>query len=214
MRVHLIHGFNVSDGGARSLGHLKEALTAAGHVPVMHDYGWTGPLRLRLRNRRTVAQLLEKIEPGDAVIGHSNGALIARKLALGAPDRIRAVVCIQPCVRRDIAWSPAIRVLCLYNPYDWIVNVGRVWGRMATLATPWAPHGWGAAGRYGFTTPQPNVEQWDTSNPHWGIPARGHSEALRVPAIYYWRSKISLWLSAVEAEAGARDNDPVMQAAG
>lgn len=205
MRVHLIHGFNVSDGGRRTVGSLIPFLEANGHEPILHDYGWTGPVRLRLRNRRTVRDLSRHIQPGDALIGHSNGALICRKLVHEVGELVSAVVGIQPCVRRDLTWPPHIQVLCLYNACDWAVRLGRMWGRLATLATPFAPHGWGAAGAYGFTTPAHNVTNWDTAAP--GLPekyrARGHSSSLRPPAVAYWGHRISEWLCLASMRARA-----------
>lgn len=210
MRVHLIHGFNVSDGGRRSVGNLIPMLEAGGHEPVLHDYGWTGPLRLRLRNRNTVRDIASLIGVGDALIGHSNGALICRNLVHAVGDRISAVVAIQPCVRRDLTWPSHMQILCLHNDGDWAVRVGRMWGRMSTLLTPFAPHGWGAAGAHGFTTPAPNVENWDTAA--GGVPsylsARGHSAALRHPAVDYWGHRISDWL----LQASMRTVPPGMQA--
>lgn len=195
MRVHLIHGFNVSDGGRGSIGNLQSALRAASLTPVLHDYGWTGPLRLRLRNRSVVRKLLAEIEPGEAVAAHSNGALICRRLVLEDPHRLSAAVLIQPCVRRDLIWPAQLRLLCLHNPYDYAVQLGRMWGRLSTLVTPFSPHGWGAAGYYGFSVDQDNVTSWDTSANYWSVPARGHSTALRPPAVDYWGRLVAAWLS-------------------
>lgn len=195
MRVHLIHGFNVSDGGRGSIGRLQEHLRAAGLEPVLHDYGWTGPLRLRLRNRATVRHLLSQIEPGEAVAAHSNGALIVRNIVLEDPYRISAAALIQPCVRRDLIWPAQLQVLCLHNPFDYAVQAGRMWGRLSTTVTPFAPHGWGAAGYYGFTVQQDNVTCWDTSADYWKVPARGHSTVLRPPAVDYWGRLVAAWIA-------------------
>ncbi len=194
MRAHLFHGFNVTDGGRGSVGNLIPHLEAVGIEPILHGYGWTGPVRLRLVNRRVVRDLVDHIEPGDVLIGHSNGFLICRKLVHAVGHNIRAVVGIQPCVRRDLWWANSVSVLCLYNPHDLAVQFGRAWGRLSTLWTPWAPHGWGAAGRYGFTLGERNVTNWDTSASYWRHPARGHTAVLRPPAVEYWGALMAQWL--------------------
>lgn len=186
--AHLIHGFNVSDGGARTVGRLRPSLEAAGWRVRLHDYGWTGPLLLRLANRRVVRELQAAIAPGDVVIGHSNGCLIAWQLA--ECSRLSAVVCIQPALRRDTRWCTP--VLCLYNRHDWAVRFGRLWARLASrLTRRW--HGWGAAGASGFA-PGPNITNWDTADPSVYAPARGHSAVFQEPALTLWGSRIRRWL--------------------
>lgn len=195
MTVHLLHGFNVADGGRQSIGALKPHLDDAGLACVMHDYGWTGPLRLRWRNRRTVDDLLNMVRPGDVVAAHSNGALIAWQLVrAGAP--LAAVVVIQPALRRDTWWPPGLPVLCVYNRADWIVELGRVWSRLVTRITPGRPHGWGAAGRHGFTRGQPHVRNLRTDSPALKPVVRGHS-AIFDPddeAAAFWRARIVRWV--------------------
>lgn len=75
-KVHLIHGFNVSDGGEKSILRLIPFLEHHGIPYIAHDYGWVGPILLRWRNDKTVQDIKDSIEPGDILIGHSNGALI------------------------------------------------------------------------------------------------------------------------------------------
>lgn len=191
MATHLIHGFNVLDGGKGSVGRLSRWLP----VPVPHNYGWTFLLRLRWTNDEAVAQMLPAIKPGDVLVAHSNGALIAWRLVMaGAP--VSAVVCIQPALRRDTHWPERLPVLCLHNDRDWIVNLGRMWGRFVSIANPWrGRHGWGAAGKHGFTTGQPMVTNWDTAD--GPFPALGHSGLFREFARSHWAPKVALWLEVV-----------------
>lgn len=212
MRAHLIHGFNVSDGGKGSVGNLAPALEVAGIEPVLHDYGWVGPLRLRFRNRATGKHLLQVVAPGDVLIGHSNGALLCWQLIeAGAPAS--AVVTIQPAMRRTAVWRSDVPVLALWNPHDLAVQFGRIWSRLTTAATAASllprlrPHGWGAAGRYGFTACQPNITQWNTAQPHWRHPVRGHSNVLRSPAVDVWAPLIAAWLERSGAAAKSKNTE-------
>lgn len=187
MAEHFIHGFNVWDGGEGTLGNIAPYFDD----PVLHDYGWTFLFRLRFTNDRTVERLLKHIEPGDVLVAHSNGCLIAWQLVMaGAP--VSAVICIQPALRKDTLWPENLPVLCCHNKKDWIVNLGRVWGRLMSVTQPWRErHGWGAAGRHGFTSRQPRVVNWDTDV---GVyPAQYHSGFFRIPARAYWGPLVGDW---------------------
>lgn len=199
MNIHLFHGFNVRDGGSGSIDKFAPFFTLSGASIVQHDYGWVGPLRLRRRNDKAIARSEAAILPGDTLIAHSNGCLIAWRLVqAGVP--VSAVICIQPALRRDTLWREDVSVLCLYNPDDWIVSLGRMWGRFASVANPFRNrHGWGAAGRYGFTAGQPNVENWNTKQPP--TPATGHSGIFQTNPVLHWGPKLSVWALTLEKTA-------------
>jgi hypothetical protein len=201
VNAHLLHGFNVSDGGSGSVDKLAPFFTVNGVPVVDHNYGWVGLLGLRRRNQRTVQRILPTIKQGDVLLAHSNGCLIAWELVeAGAP--LAAVICVQPALRKDTVWRPDVQVLCLHNDEDWVVSLGRMWGRFASVANPWRDrHGWGAAGRHGFTSGQPNVTNWNT-----GIgpaPAEGHSGIFETAPVLYWGPRIYHWAEVHHLEAAA-----------
>lgn len=195
MRVHLIHGFNVSDGGAGSVGNLRDYLDRRGIDYVLHDYGWVGPFLLRLRNRKTVEELMHQIQDGDVLVGHSNGCAVCWKL-IEAGAKPSAVVTIQPALRRDTLWPSHVKVLNLWNPSDYAVRAGRLWSDLVSILTP-GRHYWGAAGHYGYTSNQPHVEQWCTTDEKFTVPTGGHSDALRHPHVGYWGPRITRWIDQV-----------------
>lgn len=192
MTTWLIHGFNVSDGGYGSVGRLAPYLP---EPATLHSYGWTGLLGLHCANRRAVAALLRLIEPGDNLVLHSNAALIGWQLAQVLGATLGAVVCINPALRRDAQWPAGLPVLCLHNSTDWVVQLGRMWGRLFPVDGIEA-QGWGAAGRYGFTAPNPDVANWDTAMGWWGVPTRGHSGVFTESAAPYWGGLVGAWLKA------------------
>lgn len=192
MRAHLFHGFNVSDGGSNTIDKLAPFFLL-NNIPVMdHNYGWVGLLGLRRRNNKTTVRALPLIQVGDVLVAHSNGCLIAWELVeAGAP--VSAVICIQPALRRDTIWREDVSVLCLYNKRDWIVSLGRMWGRFVSVANPFANrHGWGAAGRHGFTVEQHNVTNWDTDRGLY--PARGHNGIFDTGPVLHWGPEIIRWV--------------------
>lgn len=187
--IHLIHGFNVTDGGKKSVGRLRRFLKNS----ALHNYGWVGPFLLRFKNKETVEELLPKIREGDVCVGHSNGALICYNLVeRGAP--VSKVVLIQPALRRDSKWPVDVEVLCVWNPKDWAVSLGRVWSGIVSLLTP-GRHGWGAAGRHGLDQKTPNITQWNTADGQWKVTAKGHSTILTNDrCLRYWGPKIAEWI--------------------
>lgn len=196
MTTWLIHGFNVSDGGAGSVGRLAPFLPG----DVQHlSYGWTGLLGLSCANRRAIRKLLRNIRPGDSIVAHSNGCLIAWQIADIMGDSLAAVVCINPALRRDARWPDGLPVLCLANSTDWVVQLGRAWGRLVQVDGVQA-QGWGAAGRYGFTSNRPSVTSWDTAMDWWDVPTRGHSGVFKPDAAPYWGGLVGAWLNQVTAK--------------
>lgn len=193
--VHIVHGFNVSDGGKDTVAKLKPYFECRDYPTIVHDYGWVGPFLLRLRNKQTVDELKHHIKPGDAFVGHSNGCLIGwRLLQAGAP--LSSVICIQPALRKDTKWS--VPTLCLYNNSDWAVRFGRIWGRLASAVTC-SFHGWGAAGAYGFDT---TAENWNTKEmaPE-AFRVGGHSNVFKDEYVSYWGERVADWWETPENRA-------------
>lgn len=187
MTTWLLHGFNVTDGGAGSVGRFAPHI----HGDVrLHSYGWAGLFSLACANRRAVASLLRVVRPGDSIVAHSNGCLIAWQLAELLGDRLAGVVCVNPALRRDTVWR--VPVLCLANSTDWVVHLGRAWGRLFPVDGV-AAQGWGAAGRYGFNRGATN---WDTAAEWWKVPTRGHSGVFKRDAAPYWGGLVGDWLAS------------------
>lgn len=186
MTTWLVHGFNVWDGGRASIGRLLPYLDGDAQ---MHDYGWTGALGLHWANRRAVKALSRKVRPGDTIVAHSNGCLIAWELAQAVP--LASVVCINPALRRDTRWPVGLPVLCLHNSTDWVVQLGRWWGRLFPFDGI-ETQGWGAAGRYGFTAPHLRLLNIDTAMGQWDKPVKGHSGVFGEAA--YWGEIVDRWV--------------------
>jgi len=191
--IRLVHGFNVWDGGASTIDRFKPFLPP----PIVEDdYGWTFLIGVRFRNAEAVERIAREIQPGTVLIGHSNGALICWKVAQLCPDKILGVVTINAALRRDTLWPPGIEVLNLYNPFDLAVLVGRWWSRLVSLGGI-RRHGWGAAGRYGFSAGQANVRSVDTSSEVWQVRAARHSGIFSPEAARHWGRFTGRWVEAL-----------------
>ena len=76
---HLVHGYEVSDGGARTIDRLIPQLNYVGISVVQHDYGRFG-IRAVLRKNKIIAKKVKaKLNPNDSPIGHSNGCALLFK---------------------------------------------------------------------------------------------------------------------------------------
>lgn len=192
--AHFIHGFNVWDGGSASVDKLIPYFQTQGYEIGDHDYGWVGPLLLRSRNDAVVKEIRGRVQDGDILIGHSNGCLICWQLVTQYGIKASSVICIQPALRRDTTWPEGMPVLCLFNKKDRAVSIGRWWARFWSVANPFRDrHGWGAAGRHGFTKAQPKVVNWNTNS--LPVPAKGHSGIFRSAPLMHWGVKILQWAS-------------------
>lgn len=183
MTVHLIHGFNVSDGGKDTIRKMEPFIKD--NDVIAHDYGWTFLFGLRCKNAEAIQQIARRLTPGDVLAGHSNAAWIIWQLTEKYPEIISGVVVINPALRRDTLWHENIKVMCIYNSTDIIVELGRIWARLVSFGKL-NFHGWGAAGRYGFTQDQPNVTNWDSNDGLISPPVKGHSGIFKSPAVEIW----------------------------
>lgn len=168
-RVWFIHGFNVFDGGKGSIGKLRPYFENEGFETVGFDYGWRGLIGVRLLNDDTAEDLFQQLEPGDILVGHSNGCDLIRRVSLISEDVIGAVL-INPALDRDAEFGPWLKWIdVLYNTHDW-----------ATWFAEWLLfHPWGSMGRYGYTGDDPRVRQHDTTR--W---AKGHSGVFKQHKLY------------------------------
>jgi hypothetical protein len=139
--VHLVHGFNIRNGGSKTTDKLRPYLEKEGYRVDDQDYGYFSLLKVRYLNDNVARDIAEDVKEGDIGIGHSNGCEILTETAdYGAP--FRGLVFINPAldVDRTIRNHHLRWVHVYYNPDD-----SAVW---------WAErlwfHPWGQMGRVGY----------------------------------------------------------------
>lgn len=146
--IYLVHGFNVSDGGKRTIDTMIPHLTKCGHQVKEFDYGWVGLLGVRFGNKKKAKKLADKLKPNDIVIGHSNGcAIIALAMQMGMV--VSEAVLIHPALNKN--WLPpensAPKITVFYSAKDsatWIskILVNHIWGEMGTVGPKSDWPGW------------------------------------------------------------------------
>lgn len=150
MRAILVHGFNVTDGGAGSTDKLRDSLEARGYEVIEHDTKWSRSLlfnllSVRFGNRKRAEVLAQDIKEGDLLIGHSNGCcLIAMACWLLAQlsDTIGVkVVMLNPALDKDAPLSKAIsQALVFHTKSDKVVLSSKIL----------LGHKWGECGKVGY----------------------------------------------------------------
>lgn len=159
MTIHLVHGFNVRDRGAGTVGRLAPHLEAVGLEHRTLSYPWTRLLTLSANNRWAVEELCDRVRPGDGAIAHSNGCWIVVQAAeMGAP--LDWLILVNPALHPRHELPGQLRQVYVYHSEgDVAVRAGRCWRRF-TRIFPWRwrrRHPWGAMGALGYTGTDPRV---------------------------------------------------------
>lgn len=155
MSVWLVPGIRTCDPAAQ-FGDLKAFLVAR-DIPVgVVDYGY---ILLPITNGRAREALRKRAEPGDVLVGYSNGAYAIWQEAHRL--RPRHIILISPALKRDATWPECVdSVTVFYSPGDWAVSLGGLYSAAVSLM-PWrwgTPHGFGRMGSDGPDTNDPRVE--------------------------------------------------------
>jgi len=172
--AHLVHGFNVSDGGASTLDKLRSSFEDRGFSVLEHDSRWSRGifrdlLSVRFGNGNRAERLASAIRPDDVIVGHSNGCAVITMacwlLAQMEPTFKVRCMFLNPALDRDASQSPIVSgVLVFHTKSDWIVR-----------AASWLPfHKWGSMGRLGHNGIQKAV-YWNVAYETLGLRKLGHS---------------------------------------
>jgi hypothetical protein len=138
MKVVLIHGFNVKDGGAKTVDRLAPYLEQYGYQVDKDeaDYGYLSLFAVRLKKHKAILRIVKAMRTADVVIAHSNGAnYVLKALKFITENKIR-VVFLSPAANRKAKFAEsASRVDVFYSRTDfWVWLSGFLlfhpWGRM------------------------------------------------------------------------------------
>lgn len=143
-RIILVHGFASLWSGKLDIDQLAPTFIKRGYEVTHMDYGFriiTTP-----RNPKVAAKLAAMVEPGDIIVAHSNGALVAL-LASKLNYEMSTVVLIRPALDTDAIFGVSVnRIIVYHSRFDEAIQgVAR-----------WLPfkHPWGPAGAEGLDDPR------------------------------------------------------------
>lgn len=149
LKIVIVHGFNVKDGGKGSIDRLKPYLMANYPGVLVDidnaDYGHHGLIKVRFFSGKAVRRIASTLHDADIVITHSNGANYTMKaLKKFVLNPTLHVIHISPALNRKQKLGKLLfrKMDTFHSDGDWIV----------TLAG-WLPfHAWGPAGAKGIIT--------------------------------------------------------------
>ena len=168
-RVHIIHGIHVSEPD-NSVGKLRPYFETYGYPVLVHDYGHIFAWQARFRNEGIAERIAKHVQPGDIVIGHSNGCAIIHLMAKKGVQ-FKGAVLINAALDRDAQIENGAEWVHVYH------NKGDGWTSLSRLLF-WHP--WGAMGQKGYEGPDRRVRNFDcypdvdghsdifTKLPKWG----------------------------------------------
>ena len=145
MKIVLVHGFNVRDGGAHTVDMLAPYIKNAGYTVDLDegDYGFFNIWMVRFRKSRTRQRVLYRLakafETADVIITHSNGANFttqALDMLTHGYNNSKLVVHISPALDCDTEIPNAVHhQLVMHTPHDKAVRLSswllfHPWGRM------------------------------------------------------------------------------------
>jgi hypothetical protein len=175
--IHLIHGI-----------HTEGESPVEGLIPFLDplsvkypDYGYILGVETRIVNPIIVGALRSYIEPGDIIIGHSNGCAVAYDLMrTGAP--IAGMVFINAAVEQTIVRQAPTKWIDIYfNPGDEITEAAKL-GKQLGITDPV----WGEMGHAGYKGTDPAIINFNCGATV-GLPiVSGHSD-------FFTPSKLAKW---------------------
>lgn len=154
--VIFIHGFNVADNGASTVGRLVPHFAAIGCSTEVLSYGHFNLFEPRLKNASVAELLAARIHAATRpviVVAHSNGCAITHKAArMGAP--ISKAVFISAALNSDAEFPECIGAVDVWHSRkDWVLRLAKL--------LPF--HNWGDMGRVGASRYDRRVKNFDRS---------------------------------------------------
>ena len=172
-RVVLVHGIFAKEGQS-NMRTLITPFAAAGFRVEMFEYGFTGVLGALVRNGEYAKRLARCIEPGDVLVGHSNGCDLIRR-TLNRVSSVRGAVYINPALESD-AYTSAPWVDVYHNEGDHIVW----WSKLIPC------HPWGEMGATGYTGSAENHTNIDCGAMPGMPTVNGHLDLFSRENIPHW----------------------------
>jgi len=181
IKAFFVHGFNVKDNGAGSMGKLLPYYADAGMATEMVSYGHFNLFEPRWENGAVAEDLNSRIGNAKSdgyktiVVGHSNGCAITQIAALlGAP--IDKCVFISAALDSNTEFPPNVGAVDVWHSRkDWVLRLAKLLPR----------HKWGDMGRIGATRYDRRVKNFDRSQ-NYESPSAWHSDIFKSPLLEYF----------------------------
>lgn len=185
MKIHLLHGIHTPTGDpvVKSLISYLQKVVPSVMFP---DYGWIAALETRRINPVVVGTLLPFVEPGDILVGHSNGcAIIYDMLQQGAQPS--GVVLIDGALKSNFVLPACVKFAHVYwNAGDDVTIVAELAEKMPLSLVD---KNWGDLGHEGYKGSDARVTINEDCGKAAGEPSvDGHSTIFTYPG---WETVIA-----------------------
>ncbi len=177
MRAHLIHG--IHSEGSSPIEGLIDFLS--GFDVRYPDYGWILGVETKFFNPVIVGTLLPFVEPGDVLIGHSNGCAIIYDLMAMPTCPPVDVVFVNAALEQHILRRMATWIDVYFNSGDEITEAAKLGAEFGLTDAVWGEMG--HAGYSGTDTAITNIDCGTT--PKMPV-VSGHSEFFTAGNLSYW----------------------------
>lgn len=201
--VILIHGFNVTDGGAGTVRRLKPFYQMRGANVTSLRYGWFGLLRARFCNEEVSENLARLITRSAKtysqiiVVGHSNGCAIAHLASFKCSEQIHRFVYINPALKLDYAPAQNVKGIDVWHNAE---DNAVLWAKLLFWRAKERP--WGLMGRTGYKGNDSRFVNFDTAN-DFSLKVKGHSAVFKKKVIGFFGLLIADVSMNVETARGS-----------
>jgi len=181
IKAFFVHGFNVKDNGASTIGKMLPFFANANISTQMITYGHFNLFEPRWENKAVAQRLKDSIQEARdegykiIVIAHSNGCDITQRAAEQGAVIDKAVL-ISAAIDNNIEFAPSIKSVDVWHSRkDWVLFLAKF--------MPF--NRWGEMGRTGATRYDKRVKNFDRSQ-NYDAPSSWHSDLFASPLIEYF----------------------------
>jgi len=197
VRLVLIHGYNISDGGESTTGRLYEWAEKYGFTDI-HEfkYGRFDLIKVAWNSKKVARDLADLIgDKPTVVIAHSHGNVIADLAATEFKAPIIYHIGINAALSVNADFAQQVRKMDNYfTPGDRVVTFSKWWRRLRGPLAWIRPNYWGEAGRKGIKITDENKDQVANFNmqdsPSGLLPIDGHSEFFKYRSLRDWAPEL------------------------
>lgn len=167
INIHLVHGFNVTDGGKETTDTLIPFFEENKASVVQHDYGFLEFFGVLRRNKKIAEKLAKSVGFGDIGMGHSNGCAILVKAARQGA-KFNKLILVNPALDKNVKFPKHINEIHVFHTKHDKAVVMAKWSRKLVF---WRKNFlWGEMGNKGYQGLDKRVVNYDVSHI-----AKGHS---------------------------------------
>lgn len=177
MMIHLIHGIH-TEGPSPVEGLIPYLTGLEVRYP---DYGYILGVETRIVNPIIVGALLAYIQPGDIVIGHSNGCAIAYDLMLRRAPIAGAIFINAALEQNIVRVGPTKWIDVYFNAGDEITEIAKL-GEEAGIDDPV----WGQMGHAGYAGSDAAITNINCGSTPGLLAVSGHSDFFTPTKLKGW----------------------------